>query len=306
MSMDNGADTSVPDDDGLKMDKRNRGKGTRSLYIYNGKKEMAKSAVAAWKWPIALFLTVLTLVVAWQGLPSLDAIPWWVWSSIWYVMLGSFVGAPLAGILLYYWRSPSGIELWDVGTPTHEHRHLRIGKELWERMEVRSPWGSEASKADLQRCKINGRDGYEVMDLRIKADDTPVCIATWMGESSADALRTYRMSLVYSRKILSRKAEQAEMLKANREHIIREVAERQVHQMIQTSERSGLPAGDEIESVVSDVLGELGIDDRLDHDDGLDVGELQDIDDWDPGSSSEKTNGHDDEASSIKEMVLRE
>lgn len=298
---------SVPEDDGLKTKRKNRGKGSRTLYIYNGKAEMIKSGISSYVWPLVLLTIVLLVLVAWKGLPSHEALPWWVWSTSWYWLLGAFLGLPLAGILLFFWREPSGVEVWDVGPASDEHRHMRIGNRLWERMEVISPWDAPASKGQLQECRINGRRGYEVMDLRIRDNGTPVCVCTWMGEASEAALRTYRMSLIYARRILSRKAEKAEMLEANREHIIREVAERQVYQMIETSERSGLPDGDAIDRTVSDVLEDLGIDDRMDPDHSLDVEELDDINAWEPGETAEKTNGHGgDDPDSIREMILND
>ena len=302
-------DTAVPDDDGLKTRRKNRGKGTRNLYVYNGKKEMLRSGLAAWRWPIVIFCIALIGLIWWKGLPSSDDVPWWVWSTSWYWIIGSFIGIPGSFVLLYFWRDPTGVEVLDLGTPTDEHRHMRIGNELWERMDVVSPWGEEASKAALNECRINGRPGHELMDLRVRDDGTLVCVATWMGEASESALRTYRMSLIYTRRILSKKAEEAEMLKANREHIIREVAERQVAQMIETAEKSGLPDGDAIEDTVSDVLSDLGINDRLKTERDLDVELLDDIEEWDPKRSQEETPDHstngEGSPSKIKELVKR-
>jgi hypothetical protein len=112
---------------------------------------------------------------------------------------------------------------------------------------------------ELERCSINGRSGFEVMDFRIE-DGTPVCVATWLGESSGAAFRTYKNAFRFAHNRLSKRANRATMLRSNQGQIAREAAERVVFRMIQTSEQSGIPHGEEIDGVVNDVLSDYGLE----------------------------------------------
>ena len=265
------APNSVPNDDGLKTSKNNRGRGTRTLYHHYSSKHYITEILTSYKWPIVVLLVVVLVLLAWRGVPSIPSLPPEAWSALIYAGIGCGIATPLGWILLKRWQNVEGVEVLDTDPITGEHRHLRIGPELFSQIRVLSPWGGEASVEDLARCSINGRPGYEMMDLRIDESGRPVCVSTFVGEANASALRTYRYALIYARRRLSKQAAKAQVLEANREHIIREIAERQTAQMIMRSEESGLPDGSSIQQTVDDVLEDLGMDDRL----------LDDVDDLD-------------------------
>lgn len=251
-----------------------------------------------------LALSLAGLLGAWHlGAISafLDSIPPAVWSWLWYVGWGAAFATPPAYLVLRWMHSPSGHEILDLDPVTSEHRHVRIGRDLWDEFEITSPWSEEVSKADLQQCSVNGRSGYEVMDLRIPENGPPTAVVPWLGDASAAQLRAYRYAFVSAHRRLSKQANKAMAQEASRSEIIRESAQRVVTEMIRDAERSGMPHGDEIEQAVDDVLGDLGVSDSLRDDD------LDDIDEWEPRSREERRreqqssppenqqNGHSDE-----------
>jgi len=290
--------TSVPEGDEIKRNKNNRGRGVRRLYTHTSKWDLLVQWTSAWKWPLMLLGALLIILLWWQGLPDIS-IPDPLKSFGIYMTVGSVLSALPSYLLLKRWLEPQGVEVWQIDPATGRHIHGRMGYRLWEAIELKSTWGGEATKEDLAECTINGRRGYELMDVRIKESGTPVAYVTAIGEMDSAALRTYRASLIYARKRLSRQAQKAQTLEANREHIIREIAERQVFQMIETSEQSGLPDGDCIHETVQDVLADVGIDDRLkddDLDDLEDLVGLEDVEQWDPDNpvTQNGSNGNGD------------
>lgn len=287
-------DNRVPETDGLKTEKNNKGRGTRAMYHRYSRWYYAKEILVSYRWPIVVLILAASAALAYFGVPEIT-VPDWTKGAVLYAGISALLSAPVAWILLRRWETPKGVEVLDLDPSTGSHRHLRVGLDLWEELEVRSPWGGKASIEDLSRVDINGRQGYELMDLRVRDDGTPVATATWMGEASSAALRTYRYTLVYARRRLSKQAEKAQILEANREHIIREIAEKQVYQLIQTAEESGLPDGASIDQTVDDVLKDLGVEDRLlDEDideDRSDLDELEKIKEWTPEQENGQ-NGH--------------
>jgi hypothetical protein len=154
----------------------------------------------------------------------------------------------------------------DLDPVSGDHRHVRIGRSLWDETTIRTPWGEETTVEDLNRCQINGRQGFECMDLRV-TDDGPVCVATWLGEADSAMLRTYRAAVTTARERLSRKARRNAEIEANAAEIAREAAEESVMWLIRTSDDTGVPSPTEIEDVVDRVVSEQGIDDPLRPDD---------------------------------------
>jgi len=260
-------DSPDPYDEIARERPENRRKGSTVVYQRDSRGRLLVDLLTAYKWPLVLTLILVVVTVAvgfWQF--SLT-IPDWFWGLFWYGALGSLAAVAPAYLLVRWLHSISGVELWDHDPVTDEHRHLRVGSDLWADLVVRTPWGETVRKSKLKKCKINGVSGYECMDFRVREDGTPVAVSTWLGESDSSMLRTYRNALVYSRRRLNRKAERAMMMDANREAIIREAAEKVVYRMIIASEKSGMPGGDEIQPAVREVLDEMGLGDPLAEDD---------------------------------------
>jgi len=256
-----------PHDEIARADKSNRRRGTRRVYRRDSRARLLVDLLSTYRWPISLVLFVAAVGLA-VGFFRFDlSIPDEFWGLLWYGALGGFVGAVPAYLLVRWLHSPDGVEVWDHDPITDSHRHLRVGPDLWDDIVVRSPWGSVEHTGKLKQVTINGVSGYEMMDFRVSEDGTPVAVTTWLGEADSSMLRTYRSALRYSRKRLSRKAEQAIMQDANREAIIRETAERVIYRMIRNSERSGMPGGDEIQPAVSEVMEDMGLGDPLAADD---------------------------------------
>ena len=249
---------------------RHRGRGSQMLYSRYSASQAVVELLTAYKWPLTLFTVVSGLVVgglAWTGNLPTVTVPVEMWAALYYSAVGSLAAIPAGWYLVRRFDTVSGVECLDLDPVSNDHRHLRVGTDVWDDLVVKSPWGSTVGTESLQEITVNGRSGYEIMDLRVPEDGPPTAVATWMGEADSATLRTYKAAVTVARKRLSRQAERATVMEANRHTLVREAAERVVTQMIRTAERSGLPHGDEIEATVSDVLSEYGLDDPLADDD---------------------------------------
>ena len=251
------------------------------VYHRSPHSSQATDLLIAYRWPlfISALLGFIALLLTWAFLdvgPAtvIGAIPSEMWSFVWYMAIGAFPAGVAAFWLVLRFESIDGVEVLDLDPITGHHRHVRVGNSLWADLDVRSPWGTSVGQDDLQPCTVNGHHGYEVMDFRITSDGTPTCVATWLGESSGAAFRTYKNAYRYAHKRLSRRANRATMLRANQGEIAREAAERVVYLLVKSSEQSGMPHGEEIDAVVQDVLDDHGLGDPLDDDldDGIDLG----------------------------------
>lgn len=294
----NGADRG---DDQLAEDPpRNTGRGSPLMYSRTTRRDAAVELLSAYKWHVGIVAAIaaITLALGWWSIPSLDDVPPEVWSAVYYLGIGTIPGTPVAYYLWKRWYSVEGVEVWDLDPVSNQHRHLRLGEALWDDLTVLSPWGSEVGIHELQRCEINGRQGYEVMDLRVKKDGQPVCVATWMGEANSAMLRTYRLTLVYARRRLARRANAAMMEQANREPIAREVAERVVAWHIRQGQETGVPGAGEIETVVEDVMADMGLQDPLAPDD-LDL----DADEWTPRDADANGQGSPEGVDELSEAI---
>jgi len=233
--------------------------------------------------------------VGWWSLPTL---PPEVWSFGFYLVSGVVLAALPAHWLVKRWDSPKGVELMELDPVSHDHRHLRLGRELFDDMEVYSPYGEVVGTEELQPTTVNGATGYELMDFRVPEGGPPQCVATWMGEASAAEMRSYKSAVEYARKRLSKQADKAVALEANREAIVREAAERVMTAMIRDAERSGTPHADEIHVAVDDVLEDLGLTDSTLSD--ADVGGQQREQSAEAGENrqngKQETNGHGETA----------
>jgi len=227
----------------------------------------------AYRWPLVLLVVAVVLGVLWFD-PEVPDVPPEAQSAMIYAVVGSIFALPAAHYLVKWFDEPSGVAVLDLDPVADDHRHLRVGSEIWDDLEVRSPWGGEASTAELKQNTINGRRGYELMDFRIRDDGTPVAVSTWLGEADSTTLRTYRYAVKYCRERLAERADRAVALEANRHQVVREAAERVVLDMIETAESSGVPSGDKISGVVEQTLDDVGFNDPLD-DDRLDDVETQ-------------------------------
>lgn len=286
------------DDLGEAVEKARDGRQGR-VYTRRTRREALAAFLTEYRWfALALGALLLMALVAalhfgvFGGL--YDASPPELGSLLWYGIVGMLASALPGYLLAERWRSVSAVGVLDLDPVTSEHRHLHVGADLWNDLRVLSPWGSEVGSEELQKSTINGVSGYELMDLRIE-DGQPVAVATWMGESDAATLRTYKYAVSYARQRLAKQAERAIAMEASREAIVREVAERVVTHMIRTAERSGLPAGEQIEGVVGEVMRDMGVSDPLTDDDLASnlpddlASEVEEI-----GSDPEpETNGHD-------------
>ncbi len=290
--------------------RRNRGRGARRIHTSYSNREMLVDLLTAYALPLSIggFLLACILVglAATGNLPSIT-VPPWVWAALFWVLVGALASAFPAFLLYRYFHDPDGVEILDLDPVTQDHRHLRVGHEKWDEMRVFSPWGSEVGTESLQEATVNGLTGFEVMDLRVHKDGTPTCVATWMGEADAATLRTYKSAVTVARRRLAKQAEKATVMEANQQTIVREAAEKVVVELIRTSERSGMPNGDEIEGVVEGVMRDYGLedpltDDDLDHDaDGVSLS-TDDPDDGDPrdardgerqlGEAQRRSNGY--------------
>jgi len=248
----------------------NRGRGANRVYTSYTRREAVVDVLTAYSLPLSISAFLLVCIViglaATGNLPTVR-IPPWVWAAAFWTLVGALASAFPAYLLYRYFYSPSGVEVLDLDPVTQDHRHLRVGHERWDKMQVYSPWGSEVGTESLQEATVNGLTGYEVMDLRVHEDDTPTCVATWMGEADAATLRTYKSAVTVARRRLAKQAEKATVMEANQQTIVREAAEKVVVELIRTSERSGMPNGDEIKGVVEGVMRDFGLEDPLTDDD---------------------------------------
>lgn len=274
------------------------GIGTRSLYTQDSPGRLLVDLLLGYKWPIVIVLVVAIAVFAmgWIGIP---AIPEQVWGFAFYMALGAFPGIPIAYVLVRWLDKPQGQELLDIDAVSDDHRHLRVGKEVWDDLLVLSPWGEPVGTDSLKTCTINGESGYECMDFRVREDGTPVCVATWLGEDSSTSMRAYKSALYYARRRLQRQAQRASMMRANIEPLAREAAERYVYRQVKVSEKSGAPGGEEIGNVVEEVMDEFGVDDPLKDDEVADYEidpETASVDQRQKAAAREqvRVNGHGD------------
>lgn len=258
-----GSDREDPIDDGMR-DRKNRGRRPRRVYSRYSRLQAATDLLTAYKWPLVLAIIAVSIGIWWQDV-GLSDVPVEVWSLLFYLGVGAFPGGVLAYVLVRWLSDIRGVELLDFDPVTDSHRHFRVGHKLWDDVEVRTPWGETTDESDLRRCSINGRQGFEVMDFRIE-DGKPTCVATWMGEASGAEIRTFKSAYRYAHKRLARRADRATMIRANQGEIAREAAEKVVLHMIQTAEQARIPNGEQIETVVSDVLSDHGLNDPLDDD----------------------------------------
>ena len=259
--MDRGREN--PLDDGLDSPK-NRGRKPKRIYSRYSRTQALVDLATAFRWHLLLVAIILSALYAYYR-PTPADVPVEVWSLLFYVAIGALPGAVLAYLLVNWLTEVRGVEILDLDPVTDSHRHLRVGNKLWDDMEVQTPWGETAGESDLRRCSINGRQGFEVMDMRIE-DGRPTCVATWMGEASGTEMRTFKSAYRHAHSRLARRADKATMLRANQGEIAREAAEEVVYRLITTSEESGMPNGSEIEGVVSDVLSDAGLNSPLDED----------------------------------------
>lgn len=280
----------------------NRANGPNRVHSRYSTTEAVVDLLTAYKWPLLLGGVVVTLVVgslaATGNLPTVR-IPPWMWHHLGWATFAAAVASVPAYLLLKRFRTVEGVEVWDVDPVTGSHRHLRLGGKLYDDLVVKSPWGSVISKEELTDCTVNGRKGVEMMDFRVLEDGTPVCVAPWVGEASGAQMRTYRRAFNYARQRLARRAEKASLYRANIGELARESAERMVAKHVVRSESTGIPHGDQIDSVIEEVMRDAGLNDPLD----LDLGDRPDDlgrdlahEPEDRESADPRTNGHDDGA----------
>lgn len=291
-------DNSVPTETNQR-NPSNSGKGSSKLYTNYSSKRAAVELLTAYKWPLVISLIILAGLVALYGAPSIPSPPAEFWMIAGYFVGGAGLALLPSYLIVQRLREPSGIELAELDPVTGEHRHLRIGRGLWEDAVILWPDGGKASKSDLAQCRINGRSGYEVMDLRISEDGRPVMAATEIGGMSTSQLRTYENVLKYIRKRLISRARKADLFLSNREHIIEEAVEQQMHQMIMTSERSGLPDGESVDKVVETLLNDL----EEEHDLGSeDIEAVEQMDRWTPGDPN-ASNGSEPNEPTVEDIM---
>jgi hypothetical protein len=164
--------------------KPNRGRGTRTIHSRGSVLRPLADVIIAYKLPLTgLILAIIVGLVAGPVAMLLGAVPSLAWSTVYYASLGAMVTALPS---YFVWRrvsSVTGVEILDMDPVTGDHRHLRVGHEAFSKMKLLTPWGKEADTTDLQRCTINGRAGYELMDLRVpEGRDYPVAFVTWLGD----------------------------------------------------------------------------------------------------------------------------
>lgn len=232
----------------------------RSLLSRTAERARARPLLAT----LAVGMLVAGISLAWytgwlRALMTWDA-PVWIQNAIWYGSLGALIGALPAYLIVRHFHKPTGLHALDLDPVGRRHRHLRLGEEVLEELTVRTAWGENVSMDALKEISVNGEQGIEMMDFRVTEENGPVCVATWMGEADSSRLRAYSRAVIYARRRLTRRAERALTLDANREALVREAAERVVYRMIRTSEAGSMPGGEEIEGVVEDVLSDFGIE----------------------------------------------
>ena len=232
--------------------------GSERVYVEETTRDRLTDLLVAYKWPLVLASTALLVgyLLGWYEVPE---VPPEAWSLLAYVLSGSIIALPAGWYLVEYFRDERGVEVLDLDPVGDDHRHLRVGSELWEDLTVRTPWGEETGTEDLRRATINGRTGYTVLDMRVEDEEGLVCVSSTVGTLSTVELRTYEESLRYVRERLSRRANRAVALRANLGPIAREAAERVVYDLVKSSEESGMPSGDRIEQTVDDVLGTIDL-----------------------------------------------
>lgn len=250
------------------------GKRTKRLYTRASPLETAKRWMESNTFLAAVLATLstavlITLIVTGAAGEIIDAIPAEGWSVLYYGFATFLVSVVPAWLGVRRWHQLRGTEVWDSDPVSNNHRHLRIGPRLWSDLRVFSPWGEEVSTGSLNEVTINGRSGFEVMDLRVTDGGQISCVATWMGEADRSMVRSYRHAVDYVERRLSKKAERAEALESLIEPIAREAAERRIMSLIRASERSSGMGGEQIEEIMTDVMEDFGVarsfgDDDLD------------------------------------------
>jgi len=250
--------------------------GSERVYSGRTDRDRAVDLLDSYRWHIGLGAIALfgSNLLGWWSVPE---IPPEFWSALVYFVLGSFVAGPAGLYIVRKFRDPRGVEVLDLDPVGDDHRHLRVGPDLWETLTVRTPWGQETGTEDLRRATVNGRTGYVVLDMRVSEDDGLSCVSSTVGSLSTVEMRTYRESLRYVRRRLSRRANRAVALRSNLGPIAQEASERVVYELVRQSEESGMPEGAKIEETVEDVLSAVDLD--------------ADPSDSESGSSESKSNG---------------
>lgn len=260
---------SVRDDQLRESRPPNRGRGTQNLHSRGSVLRPVVDLLIAYRLLVGIGLVAVVLgIVAGPLAWAIGQIPEIGWSIPYYFLLGSSMGLLPSYLLWRKISSVNGVEVFDLDPVGGDHRHVRVGYDMWENMTVLTPWGQETSTDDLQRCTINGRSGYELMDLRVPDhSEYPVAVSTWMGEADSSMLRTYKAAVVTARKRMSKKAQRNMAIEANKSEIAREAAERVTMWQIRNTEHNRVPNGDAMEGVIDDVLSDYGMGDPLTQDD---------------------------------------
>lgn len=273
-----GTETRAPDPGDLDVDpapsvrgdqlrqnrKPNRGRGSRTVHTRGSIIRPAADILIAYKWPLsAAILAIIAGLIAGPVSWLAGLVPDLAWSVPFYGLMGLSIGILPSYLLWRYISVVRGVEVLDIDPVGGDHRHLRIGWDLWDDLTVLTPWGRQTSTDDLQQCTINGRTGFELMDFRVTEDGDPVAVATWMGEADSAMLRTYKSAVTTARKRMSEKAQRNIATEANKAEIAREAAERVIMWQMRTAESSGVPNGEAMNGVIDDVLSDYGLDDPL-------------------------------------------
>jgi len=233
--------------------------GSERVYSDRTTKDEIVRVVREYRLPITALVAVV-LVGSGLGLWSLPDVPPEIRSAAIYGLLGSVVTLPAGYYIVARLRDERGIEVLDLDPVGDDHRHLRVGPDLWETLTVRTPYGDKTGTEDLRTMTCNGRTGYVVLDMRVSEEDGLSCVSSTVGSLSTVEMRTYRESLRYVRERLSRRANRAVALRSNLGPIAQEASERVVYELVRQSEESGMPEGEMIEETVEDVLSAVDID----------------------------------------------
>lgn len=248
----------------VKESKR-REDGPTLVYTDRTRRDAAVELLTAYKWPVALTAAALAAFLLYVGPSTAWAwVPPWVWASAaWFTAGLAIMAIPANWVYKRWFKRVEGVEILDLDPVAGSHRHLRVGWDKWDDVELLSPWGGTVTLNDLSRATINGRQGFEVMDFRVRSDNTPVCMPIWPGEAPGRQIKSYRLAFWRAKTKLSRKADQYDALRASHGEIAREVASNVVLAMIRTAEESGMPNGDKIQEAVDDVMDDLDAADPM-------------------------------------------
>jgi len=271
--------------------------GSERVYSDRTTRDEILRVLRQYRLPITALVAVV-LVGSGLGLWSLPDVPPEIRSAAIYALVGSVITLPAGYYLVVRLRDERGVEVLDLDPVSDDHRHLRIGPELWDSATVVSPWGEETGTEDLRVCSINGRTGYVAQDVRVDAERGLIVVSSTVGELSSVELETYSGALEYVRSRLARRANRAVALRGSIGLVAQEAAERVVVDLVRESETSGVPSGDKIQQTVEEVVGGLDLDrDGLSSDRTADLGQpLSDLKDRDGSEQDveQQTNGHGD------------